>query len=156
MMPTLDDTTIERPVIDAIESLAIADAIINLEAFRCCALLRLIQQCWSEIDAGDLCMGARRTFRNRSGPAGEIKPLIVRLRIQPFDQQLVDVRQRFRDALVGARAPHRALALLKFFEGHAIRLPTVRPRGQSQFGSLVRRCSSQNVAHRHPVLLRKS
>ena len=110
---------IETAVLDPFEPLAIAHAILDLEPGRARPLPRLLDQGRRQIHAGHLCAGSRRAFRHRTGAAGEIEPAFPGLRLQALQEQIMEISQSLSHALIWARAPHHALALLQFFKGHA-------------------------------------
>ena len=115
---------VEGAILDSVELLAIAHAIIDLEPFRLRACLRLFQQRGSEIKTRHLRARARRSFRHRAGSTGKIEPAFSRSRLQRLHHPFMNIRDRFRDPLIRSRPPHHALALLQFFVSHIASVPS--------------------------------
>lgn len=100
--------------------LGIADLEADVEVSLCSALLGALDQYGRQIHSGDIRPALGREEAEVSRSATRVEPLHTRLRFEPFDDELVHVRERPADPLVGAVAPHRALARLQLCECHSV------------------------------------
>ena len=94
----------------------------TVDALLGCPLARRVDEDWSEIHPDDVGAALCREDRNRTRTGRGVEDALSGLRIGSLDDELVDVAERVRDALVRPVAPHDALTLPS-----ALRMPLVPP-----------------------------
>jgi len=109
---------IEAGVVYAVETLAISDPVINLESLLLCPFARRLDQGRRKVNTYYVGPRARRALRDSARATSQIQPVFASFRLEASHNQLVDISDRFRNPMVRAIAPHRALPLLQLFEWH--------------------------------------
>ena len=100
------------------QAFAVADPVVDREAEPRRARGRGLDEHGGEVDPGHVGSPRRCALGDRAGAAGKIEPTQARPRVEPLDDELVDVRDRLGDSLIVPASPHGALPALLCGVGH--------------------------------------
>ena len=106
--------------------LGVADLELTLDALLGGTLARRVDEHWRDVLADDVGAALRGEDRDRARAGCRVEHALAGLRIDSLDDELVDVANRVRDALVRPVTPHHALACLQLCECHG---PLLRSYG---------------------------
>ena len=95
--------------------------------------------------ADDVGAALRREDGDGARPGGGVEHSLARLGVDALDDEIVDVAERVRDALVRAVAPHHALLCLELCECHRSLLRSEASRAYGVPGASLPRMSDERV-----------
>src|SRR3954468_5498791 len=92
-----------------LQALAVADAVLDLEAALGCPLLRRLDQARGEVDADDGRARRGQQLRDTAAAAAEVEHTLAGARRERIGDRLVQILDRGRDPVEGTVPPHDAL-----------------------------------------------